>query len=90
MAQGAMTLTDDVDSEFRLDLRVIEDSLPLAKMSCDTSDTSDPGGLKLPDGIDLEGDGVVGPGRHGSGGATRSGWPYGSPAQRSPSRSTPC
>jgi len=38
MAQGAITLTDDVDSEFRLDLRVIEDSLPLAKMSCDTSD----------------------------------------------------
>lgn len=38
MAQGVMTLTDDVDSEFELDLRVIEDSLPLAKMSCDTSD----------------------------------------------------
>jgi len=38
MAQGAMTLTDDVDSEFQLDLRVIEDSLPLAKMSCNTDD----------------------------------------------------
>lgn len=38
MTQGAMTLADDVDSEFELDLRVIEDSLPLAKMSCDTSD----------------------------------------------------
>jgi hypothetical protein len=52
--------------------------------------TTDPSGLKLPDGIDLDGDGVVGPGRHGSGGATRSGRPYGSPAPRSPSRSTPC
>lgn len=28
---------DELD-EFSLDLRVIEDSLPLAKMSCDTSD----------------------------------------------------
>ncbi|HEU0086399.1 MAG TPA: FxLD family lanthipeptide [Pseudonocardiaceae bacterium] len=28
---------DEVD-EFSLDLRIIEDSLPLAKMSCDTSD----------------------------------------------------
>lgn len=33
-----MTPTDDVDSEFHLDLCVIEDSLPFAKMSCDTSD----------------------------------------------------
>lgn len=38
MTQGAMTLTDDVDSEFELDLRVIEDSLPLAKMRCATDD----------------------------------------------------
>jgi FxLD family lantipeptide len=37
-AHGVMTLTYDVDSEFELDLRVIEDSLPLAKMSCDTDD----------------------------------------------------
>lgn len=29
--------TDEVD-EFALDLRIIEDSLPLAKMGCDTSD----------------------------------------------------
>jgi FxLD family lantipeptide len=28
---------EEVD-EFSLDLRVIEDSLPLAKMTCDTSD----------------------------------------------------
>lgn len=39
LAQGAMTLDDDVDSEFTLDLRVIEDSLPFAKLSCDTSDS---------------------------------------------------
>lgn len=38
MTQGAMALTDDIDSEFELDLRVIEDSLPLAKMQCDTED----------------------------------------------------
>jgi FxLD family lantipeptide len=38
MPKSAMRLTDDVDSEFELDLRVIEDSLPFAKMSCDTSD----------------------------------------------------
>ncbi len=38
MTQGTMTRADDVDSEFELDLRVIEDSLPLTKMSCDTSD----------------------------------------------------
>lgn len=38
MVHGDMTLTDDVDSEFDLDLRVIGDSLPFAKMSCDTSD----------------------------------------------------
>ncbi|WP_158889083.1 FxLD family lanthipeptide [Amycolatopsis anabasis] len=28
----------EVGDEFALDLRVIEDSLPLAKMSCDTED----------------------------------------------------
>jgi FxLD family lantipeptide len=35
-----MTLTRPVDEvdEFSLDLRVIADSLPLAKMDCDTSD----------------------------------------------------
>ena len=38
MAKGAITLIDDVDSEFELDLRVIEDSLPIAKLSCDTED----------------------------------------------------
>lgn len=34
-----MTLTRPVDEidEFSLDLRVIADSLPLAKMDCDTS-----------------------------------------------------
>jgi len=38
MAHSATTLTDDIDSEFELDLRVIEDSLPLAKMRCNTDD----------------------------------------------------
>jgi FxLD family lantipeptide len=38
MAHGTSPLVDDVDSEFTLDLRVIEDSLPLAKLSCDTED----------------------------------------------------
>lgn len=38
MAQVIMPLADDVDGEFELDLRVIEDSLPLAKMSCNTED----------------------------------------------------
>jgi FxLD family lantipeptide len=38
MAQGTTTLVDGLDSEFELDLRVIEDSLPIAKLTCDTSD----------------------------------------------------
>jgi FxLD family lantipeptide len=38
MAHGTMTLASDIDDEFHLDLRVIEDSLPLAKMSCNTED----------------------------------------------------
>jgi FxLD family lantipeptide len=31
-------LSVDLDDEFTLDLRIIEDILPLAKISCDTSD----------------------------------------------------
>lgn len=40
LADGVdMGLIDDSDEvDFSLDLRVIEASLPLAKMSCDTSD----------------------------------------------------
>jgi FxLD family lantipeptide len=38
VAHGTTTLLDDLDSEFELDLRVIEDSLPFAKLTCDTSD----------------------------------------------------
>ena len=38
MAQAVMSVADAVDDEFALDLRVIQDSLPLAKMSCDTAD----------------------------------------------------
>ena len=34
----AFTPPADEADEFSLDLRVIEDSLPLAKMVCDTSD----------------------------------------------------
>lgn len=37
MTLALMPPADEAD-EFSLDLRVIEDSLPLAKMSCDTSD----------------------------------------------------
>jgi len=38
VAHGSEPLAYDVDSEFELDLRVIEDSLPIAKQSCDTED----------------------------------------------------
>jgi FxLD family lantipeptide len=41
MVQGTTTLVEDLDSEFELDLRVIEDSLPIAKLTCDTSDNCD-------------------------------------------------
>lgn len=34
----ALTPTAEDADEFSLDLRVIEDSLPLAKMSCNTED----------------------------------------------------
>ena len=38
MAQAVVSVADPGDDEFTLDLRVIEDSLPLTKMSCDTTD----------------------------------------------------
>lgn len=37
MPQGTLLTTDDLD-EFVLDLTVIADSLPLAKMACNTDD----------------------------------------------------